>query len=146
MQSDYSRSKDSGQDRQTAQQARQQLSEQPQQAEAVSPMLYEASQMLQSGAKLQDLSPEELRELASAVGNQTMRQLLCGGGELPLAPAPPGREAVKALPETEVDIRWPALCTPPNLARDGPLPTGVFPIERFRPMGHSAEGGVIPDG
>ena len=148
MESDYSRNRDSRQNQQKPQESQQQKQffDKPQQTEEFSPTFHEASQMLQSGARLRDLSPEELKELAATVGNQTMRQLLRGGGELPLAPAPPGREASGALPETEVDIRWPILCAPPSFARDGPLPGSVFPIECFRPMGQYAESGVIPNG
>ena len=148
MESEYSKSRDSRSDQQSKQADRQQkqIIEQPRQAEEISPVFYEATQTLQSGAKLRDLSPEELKEIAATVGNQTMLQLLRGGGGLPLAPAPPGRDGSKTLPETEVEIRWPILYVPPNFARDGPLPRSVFPIECFRPMGQYAESGVIPNG
>ena len=146
MESDYSKSREDRQDRR--QQQEQQKSERARQPEQSQAAFTHASQLLQSGAKLRDLPPEEARAVAGAVGNQTMLQLLRGGGAVSLAPAPPGRagEAAEGLPEREVDIRWPFLAVPPNFARDGPLPGRVFPIECLRPMGRRREIGVMPDG
>ena len=140
-------SNDTQQDKQTKQEQQQQkVNEQRRQTETPHPAFVHAAQLLQSGAKLRDLLPEEAREVAAAIGNQAVLQLLNGGKPIPLAPAPPGRGTEQALPETEVSIRWPILIAPPHFARNGPLPESVFPIDRFVPMGRQAGSGVIPDG
>ena len=146
MESEYNRSRDNRQENQQRQE--QKKSEQSRQPETSNAAFVHASQLLQSGAKLRDLPPGEAFAVAEAVGNQTMLQLLRGGGAVPLAPAPPGRagEAAEGLPEREADIRWPLLSVPPNFARDGPLPGQVFPINCLRPMGRRTETGVMPDG
>ena len=150
MENDFARNRDARRDareKQSAQRETQQREEARFQPETADAGLAHAAQLLQSGARLRDLSPEDVREVAAAVGNQTMLQFLrSGGGGVPLAPAPPGLQAGTVLPETEVAVRWPALCAPPVFARDGPLPGGVFPVEAFRPMGHRCESGVMPDG
>ena len=105
-----------------------------------------AAQLLQSGAKLQDLSPEEMREVAAAIGNQSVLQLLHGGNPVPLTSPPPGRSTEEALPVTAVDIRWPSLCALPGSERDGPLFGKAFSIEWLRPMGQCMGNEVIPDG
>ena len=143
MQQEYNINGDARQDSKVKQTEK--LSEaQRQQSLEFQPALVNAAAKLQSGAKLLDLSPEETREFASAVGNQTMLQLLRGGGAVPLAPTPPGPGNEASLPETEVRIRWPALSAPLNFARDGPLPGSVFPVSCLRPMGRGGE--VVPDG
>jgi len=111
-----------------------------------SPILAQSARLLQSGAKLRDLSPEQAREVAAVIGNQAVLQLLHGGSPIKLAPAPPGARETEALPETAVDIRWPALTGPPKLIRDGPLPGGVFAVEHLREMGSSTAKGGAPDG
>jgi len=129
-----------------APQRQQQEQSRTHQREEMSPAMTQAAMLMQSGAKLQDLSPEQAREVAAVIGNQAVLQLLHGGSPIRLAPAPPGRGTVEALPETEADVRWPALAVLPNLIRDGPLPGGVFPADRLRPMGAYGARGVPPDG
>lgn len=146
MESSYSKDTQQSRDAKQEQRQQQKVTEQRRQADAPSAAFVHAAQLLQSGAKLRDLSPEEAREVAAAVGNQTVLQLLRGGDPIPLAPAPPGRETERTLPVTAVDVRWPALNTLPELPRSGPFPEGVFPVEHFRPMGQYAGGGVIPNG
>lgn len=143
MENDYGKSNDAVRDQQT-ERKRQAPERNGEKQTGIAPS--RAAQLLQSGAKLRDLSPEELREMAAAVGNQTMIRLLQGGDAVPLAPAPPDRDAAAELPENTVEIRWPALCVPPTMARDRPLPDGVFSVEALRPMGRGPGNGVTADG
>ena len=70
-----------------------------------------------------------------------------GGKPVPLAPEPPIHKAEgQALPETQVNIRWPMLTALPEMQRSGERPKVMFSIENFRPMGQNTEGGVILDG
>jgi len=108
--------------------------------------LIQAMTLLQAGARLRDLSPEQAREVAAVLGNQTVLQLLHGGSAVKLAPAPPGGRTEEALPVTAVDIRWPALAVPPGLNRDGRPPGGVFDPEHLREMGRYGAEEVPPDG
>ena len=146
MESSYSAGKDSRQDNKIRQERQQKTPEHRRQSDDPAAAFVHAAQLLQSGARLQDLSPEEAREVASAIGNQSMLNLMHGGGSIPLAAAPPGRSTEEALPETAVDIRWPILCALPGFKRDGPLPGKAFQMDRFRPMGQCTGNGVIPDG
>ena len=146
MESSYSKSTDQQQDKQARQNERDKLNGYRHEAEHNDAAFVHAVELLQSGAKLRDLSPEDAREVAAAVGNQTMLRLLSGGGSVPLAPAPPGSGTADALPETAINIRWPVLSELPVFARDGPLPRRAFPVDCFCPMGQQAGSGVIPDG
>jgi len=116
------------------------------QREGPGPALAQGLQLIQAGAKLQDLSPQQAREVAAVLGNQNVLQLLRGGSPVKLAPAPPGGRTEEALPVTEVDIRWPAVTVPPKMIRDGPIPPSIFPADHFRPMGVYGSKGVPPDG
>ena len=147
MESSYGKNEEKQQKKQDNREEQEEKKKQAQQTNA-SPAFTHAVQMLQAGAKLSDLPPEEARELAAVLGNQTVLQLMNGGGRsAPLAPEPPSRGAAgDRLPETEVNIRWPMLCTLPEIQRSGSRPNGMFPIENFRPMGQYTESGVIPNG
>ena len=135
---------------QKKQEEREQQEEQKKQAQKTdaSPSFAHAVQLLQAGAKLQDLPPEEAQEVVQILGNQTVLRLMNGGGKLaPLAPEPPTHPSdADILPETQVDIRWPMLTALPQLQRSGKRPDAVFSIENIRPMGRYTEGGVILDG
>lgn len=146
MDNSYSASKDTRQENKTQQERQHKMPERRRQPDDPTTALAHASQLLQSGARLQDLSPEEAREIAATIGNQSVLKLLSGGNAIPLAPAPPGRSTEEALPETAVDIRWPILCALPGFKRDGPLPGKAFQMECFCPMGQCTGNGVIPDG
>ena len=135
-----------GKDLQRDDRKEQKLPDHQRHADEPTPAFAHAAQLLQSGAKLQDLSPAEAREVAATIGNQSVLRLLNGGNSVPLASAPPDRSADATLPETEVDVRWPILCPLPGFQRDGPLSGQAFSTERFRPMGRRTESGVIPDG
>ena len=146
MESSYSAGKDSRQDNKIRQERQQKMPEHRRQSDDPAAAFVHAAQLLQSGARLQDLSPQEAREVAAAIGNQSVLKLLHGERSVPLASAPPGRGKEEALPETAVDIRWPILCALPGFKRDGPLPGKAFQTECFRPMGQRMGNGVIPDG
>lgn len=146
MENSYSAGKDSRQDNKTQQERQKKMPEHRRQSSEPTAAFVHAAQLLQSGARLQDLSPQEAREVAAAIGNQSVLKLLRGGKSVPLASAPPGRGSGEALPETAVDIRWPILCALPGFKRDGPLPSRAFQMECFRPMGQRMGSGVIPDG
>ena len=142
MESSYS----SGKDLQRESRIQKEAPDHRRQSDEPAAAVVHAVQLLQSGAKLQDLSPEEAREVAAVIGNQSVLQLLSGGSSVPLASAPPDRSTEETLPETAVDIRWPILCVLPGFERDGPLSGQAFSMEHLRPMGQRTESGVIPDG
>ena len=146
MDNSYSADRDSRQDGRIQKERQKESPEHRRQPDEPTTAFVNAAQLLQSGARLQDLSPEEAREVASAIGNQSMLNLMHGGGSIPLAAAPPGRSTEEALPETAVDIRWPILCALPGFKRDGPLPGKAFQLECLHPMGQRMGNGVIPDG
>ena len=143
----YDKNEDKQQKKQEERERREEQIRQAQQTNA-SPAFAHAAQLLQAGARLQDLPPEEAREVVHILGNQTVLRLMNGGGKLaPLAPEPPNAvSSTNTLPLTQVDIRWPMLCALPQLQRSGKGPGAVFSIENFRPMGQNTEGGVILDG
>ena len=146
MDNSYSADRDSRQDGRIQKERQKESPEHRRQPDEPTTAFVNAAQLLQSGARLQDLSPQEAREVAAAIGNQSVLRLLRGGNTVPLASAPPGRGTEESLPETEVDVRWPLLCALPGFKRDGPLPRKAFQTECFHPLGQRMENGVIPGG
>ncbi|MBQ2697501.1 MAG: hypothetical protein IJF59_02400 [Clostridia bacterium] len=85
------------------------------------------AQLLSSGAGLTDLSPELLRQLAEAVGNSSLVDLLRqGGGDLPLVRLP--ENLLSGLFGQEQDVNH-ITTAPPLLC---PFPGWPEPSARFR--------------